>query len=304
MYIELLDVFIVLVPFMILNIYLTFRGTFSHHFFNSRFPFVLISYSVLVCTPVILLLVAFNIHIDNITVFHFYGFQSDVITDILSFEVDFISLLVILWCFSLIYSTFLVSQFALRLLYKQLIQFEVYDSDPTVNLSEKALSLIKSKNIHLKIISEPRFGRIFSLTFFTWFKRNNIIYINDELYSSYTANELNAAVMHEIGHITNLDTIFFPIFNTLNKLIFFDPILKKLNNKYKSRMEFKADLFALSNINNPKHLAKALAKSLEYNFSTINIIQDNNHTSFILSLKGPSKSQVIERIKLILKETN
>ena len=70
----------------------------------------LIPYSALMTIPIFILLIIFNINIGNSIVFHIQGFNFDVITDITYFDVDFIGMLIIGWVFSIIYSSFLVSQ--------------------------------------------------------------------------------------------------------------------------------------------------------------------------------------------------
>ena len=263
---------------------------------------VLISYSLLVTTSIFIFLVIFHVHIiGNRLVFHVHDFHSDIISDISSFEIDFIAMLVIGWCLSLIYSALIISQLALRLLNKSIIQSGLSDIDPINMLPQETKALLQNKNILVKTITIADMGLIFSLSYYSFFKKNNFIYVHESIFSLYSPEEYNAALIHEIGHIYNMDTIFFPVFNTLCKLMFFDPLLRKISNQYRDKMEEKADFFALERIDNSKNLAKAILRSVEImnNFHSGENSHVDSNTS-ILSLKSSDKRSLTLRIEKIV----
>jgi beta-lactamase regulating signal transducer with metallopeptidase domain len=301
MEIELIDILIFLVPIMLINIYLSFKSGYDKKFSNSRFPIILISYSLLITIPIFILLVIFHVHIGNDIVFHIHDFQSDVLDDILTFEIDFIAMLIIGWCISILYSAFLISQLAMRLLIRYLQNFEITDINCSINLTEETKILLKTKKITLKFISNLEFGAIFSISNYTFFKKINYIYVNESILILCTNEEFNAAIIHEIGHINNMDTVFFPIFNTLNKFMFFDPFLRKINQKYKNKMEEKADYYAKEKIKDPKDLARVIVKCVDLiNKTNILECQENSKRSNVLTLKSSDKNHLTMRIEKII----
>ena len=299
--IELIDIFILILPILFINIIFSFKNSFNLKFLKSKFPFVLVSYSLLITTSIFIMLVIFHIHIiGDRLVFHIHNFHSDVITDISTFEFDFIAMLIVGWCLSIIYSSFFISQFALRLLSKYLDKLSEETSSIIEILPDETKQLLIRKNISVKMISTPEMGFIFSLSYYSLFKKNNFIFVHQSILSFYSVEELNAAIVHEIGHIYNLDTIFFPIFNTLTKLMFFDPFLRKINISYRDKMEEKADLFALQVITDPKNLAKAIVKSIEIQNDGVIEAQITNQNTSILTLKSSDKKVLTARIEKIV----
>ena len=300
--IELIDVFILILPILFLNIIFSMRFSFNSKIYKSRIPFTLISYSFLITTSIFVMLVIFHIHIlGNRIVFHIHNFHSDVITDISSLELDFISLLVIGWFLSIIYSSLLISQLTQRFITKYLVKVENYTIDPLEMLNEKTKELLTNRHIQVKIITTDEMGFIFSLSYFSFFKKRNFIYIHDQIISMFTKNEINAAFIHEIGHFYNLDTVFFPIFNAMTKLMFFDPFLKRINQRYRDKMEEKADLFAMNYIEDPMDLARIILKLVE--LTNNKLMQNTNHMTKntpILSLKSTNAKILESRINKII----
>lgn len=297
--IELIDIFILILPVLFFNIIFSLKNNFNFKILKSRYPLAFLSYAFLITTSIFVMLVIIHIHlIHNHIVFHVHNFHSDVITDIASLELDFIAMLIVGWCLSMLYSSVLISQFALRLLNKYLTEESTEAQDFIETLPPATKSYLEVHNIAVRITSTSEVGLVFSLSYLTPFKRRNFIYLNESMFLRYSDAELNAIVVHEIGHIINMDTIFFPVFNTLAKLMFFDPILKRINILYKNRIEEKADLFALQNITEPKDLAKAIVKCL--NTKDFESEGSSHRNSAIVSFKGSNKKVLTARIEKII----
>lgn len=298
---ELIDIFIIILPILILNLIFLLRNNLDFKVLKSKFLFVLISYSFLITTSIFILLIIFPFQlIGNKLVLHIHNSYSFVLSDITSFKADVIALLLIEWALSIFYSAFLLSQFSLRLLDQFLSDLSINTINPYDRIPPATILLLKRKNITLKMIKTTELGIIFSLSYLTIFRIRNIIYLHESIFSIYSDNEFNADLIHEIAHIYYRDTTIYPFFNILTNLLFLDYFLMKLKLIFRDRMEEKADIFAMKVINDSKDLARAIVKSLEIMNSTSAVSRFKYYNSSILPFKSSDKDVLTTRIEKIV----
>ena len=95
----------------------------------------------------------------------------------------------------------------------------------------------------------------------TLLRRRDVILLSDGLLDELSAEEQEAVVAHELGHLRELDGRYLTFFRTLARLIRWDPILAILADRLTVREEFRADLDAVETTHRPRALARALYKA-------------------------------------------
>ena len=297
---ELLDIIICLIPLMIVNVYLSSQDDFSHQFIKNQFLLVLFSYIFVIFVPIFVLLEMIHFNISSTIEFYLHEFHPNIVAEVMTIDIDIFSTMIILWCISMIYSSLFISQLALYFLHKELSKYERNDIAIDQNLSKETIAMLEKYKIKLKVISVENFGNIFSLSYFQKLKKQNIIYVCDRNLKVLSNDELNAAIVHEMAHIINKDTIYSPIFNTISKFLFFEPIFQKIRKNYMRKIETRADLYTVKMIPNPKSLAEAIIKT-SMSFYKNNVSNRNWELNEALaSTKGSEQNFLIFRITNIL----
>ncbi|MGA8541996.1 MAG: M48 family metalloprotease [Thermoplasmata archaeon] len=92
-------------------------------------------------------------------------------------------------------------------------------------------------------------------------RRRDVILVSEGLMDQLSAEEREAVVAHELGHIRELDGRYLTFFRTLSRMMRWDPILAYLSNRLTEREEFRADLDAVEMTSRPRALARALYKA-------------------------------------------
>lgn len=91
--------------------------------------------------------------------------------------------------------------------------------------------------------------------------RHDVILVSDALLSRLSAEEWEAVLAHELGHIRELDGRYLTFFRTLSRLMRWDPVLAVLASALTRREEYRADLDAVELTRRPRALARALFKA-------------------------------------------
>ncbi|HZY92298.1 MAG TPA: M48 family metalloprotease [Thermoplasmata archaeon] len=91
--------------------------------------------------------------------------------------------------------------------------------------------------------------------------RHEVILLSDGLLARLTAEELEAVVAHELGHVRDLDARYLTFFRTLSRLMRWDPVLAVLAASLTRREEYEADDAAVALTRRPMALARALYKA-------------------------------------------
>lgn len=261
------DIIFSLIPLMVVIVYLAMQENFSFQFLKNQFLLVLISYIFLIFLPFFIFLEMIHFNISNTIELYIHEFHSNVLVTFMTIDIDIFSIITIIWCISMMYTSLFVSQLAIFFVNRDLTRFESFDIKVNEKLSSNTLSILNKYKIAVKVISTERFGKIFSLTYFKNFKKQNVIYLSSKNFDILTNDEINAAITHEIAHIKNQDTIYSPIFNTISRFMFFEPIIQKIRRNYLHKIETRADSFAIG-LCDPKYLADAIIKtsaSYDYN---------------------------------------
>ena len=294
---ELPDVILILFPLMILDIFLSSRK--FELFSNKRlkFPFILISYNLVFFTPIFILLSILFIRFNNSYSFSLDDFTSDIITDITTLDFDFFTMLMISWSLFIIYTSAIISQLALRILKNLLTELEINSQNLNERLDNVTKSLLNENKISLHLIISSKFGFIFSFSYYSFIQKHNFIYISEEISNNFSNEELNSAIIHEIGHIINKDTIYRPIFNAICKLMFFDPILKRISKHYNDKIEKRADAFALQYISKSDHLINAILKVEKLiNTDFLANIEIDTYGNSLIDYRVFSNTLLVERL--------
>jgi len=90
--------------------------------------------------------------------------------------------------------------------------------------------------------------------------RREVIVVSDRLVSLLDAEELEAVVAHELGHVQRLDGRYLTFLRTLSRMMRWDPVLAYLSRALTRREEYYADEQAVRLTGRPLPLARALAK--------------------------------------------
>ena len=94
-----------------------------------------------------------------------------------------------------------------------------------------------------------------------WPRRRNVILVSEGLLARLTAEEWEAVVAHELGHIRELDGRYLTFFRTLSRMMRWDPVLALLTASLVRREEYRADVDAVELTRRPRALARALYKA-------------------------------------------
>ncbi len=110
----------------------------------------------------------------------------------------------------------------------------------------------------------------FSFTLLTTDRRHlvgrvEMILLSEALLARLSAEETEAVIAHELGHIRDLDARYVTFFRTLSRMMRWDPVLAYLAWAISRREEYRADLASARTTRNPQALARALLKVLEEN---------------------------------------
>lgn len=97
------------------------------------------------------------------------------------------------------------------------------------------------------------------------------IYISSALYSHFTAQEREAALLHEIGHIVRFDIIKKYILSALSHTYWFIPYLRTCLASTQYIQEQNADTFALQTTQR-SHLLSAVTKMIQSQSSSLQIL--------------------------------
>jgi Zn-dependent protease with chaperone function len=92
--------------------------------------------------------------------------------------------------------------------------------------------------------------------------RRDVILLSRGLRSVLSADELEAVVAHELGHIRGLDSRYLTFLRTFAQMMAWDPLLAYLARSLTTREEYRADLDAARMTHRPIALARALFKAL------------------------------------------
>jgi Zn-dependent protease with chaperone function len=91
--------------------------------------------------------------------------------------------------------------------------------------------------------------------------RHEMILISDGLLERLTAEEFEAVVAHELGHVRDLDARYLTYFRTFARMMRWDPVLAVLSAALTRREEYSADDAAIALTRRPLALARALFKA-------------------------------------------
>ncbi len=92
-------------------------------------------------------------------------------------------------------------------------------------------------------------------------RTHDVMVLTTDLVEALEADELRAAVYHEVAHIRHGDHRYLPFLHVLASLLFFDPVLRIILSKLHRHHEFAADGEAARRAGNPLVLARALLKT-------------------------------------------
>jgi Zn-dependent protease with chaperone function len=95
-----------------------------------------------------------------------------------------------------------------------------------------------------------------------WPHRHEVILLSRGLLRRLDPAEREAAIAHELGHVSGLDGRYLTFVRTLARMMRWDPLLAYLAWRLTSREEFRADAAAARMTQDPLALARALFKAL------------------------------------------
>ncbi len=91
--------------------------------------------------------------------------------------------------------------------------------------------------------------------------RRDVILVSSGLLERLSAEEWEAVVAHELGHIRELDGRYLTFIRMLARMMRWDPIFALLSASLTRRGEYRADLDAVELTRRPRALARALFKA-------------------------------------------
>jgi Zn-dependent protease with chaperone function len=91
-------------------------------------------------------------------------------------------------------------------------------------------------------------------------RRREVILMSTELLARLSPAEREAAIAHEVGHLSGLDGRYLTFFRTLSRMMRWDPVLAHLATTLTRREEYRADEEAARMTGRPLALARALYK--------------------------------------------
>jgi len=125
--------------------------------------------------------------------------------------------------------------------------------------------------------------------------REEVVLVSEGLIASLTAEEQEAVIAHELGHVRDLDGRYLTFLRTFARLMRWDPILATVAAKLTRREEFRADEAAVALTHRPRALARAIYKAT---------VLPASSTGALAGLLGPGGSagrrQAYERIRRLV----
>jgi Zn-dependent protease with chaperone function len=92
-------------------------------------------------------------------------------------------------------------------------------------------------------------------------RREDVILVSERLLEVLTAEEWQAVVAHELGHLRELDGRYLTFLRTFARMMRWDPVLAVIAASLTRREEFQADLDAVDLTGRPRALARAIYKA-------------------------------------------
>ena len=121
-------------------------------------------------------------------------------------------------------------------------------------------------------------------------RAESVVVVTRGLVDLLESDELEAAVRHELAHVSARDDRYIPFFRTLSSLLFFDPVLRVLRGSIARHHEFAADRDAVRAGVRPRALARALLK----------VYLTGRGSSSRAGLFGSSRPELLARIEALL----
>ncbi len=126
-------------------------------------------------------------------------------------------------------------------------------------------------------------------------RRDEVVLLSRGLLTAFSAEEQEAAIAHELGHVRELDGRYLTFLRTFARLLRWDPILAFVASRLTRREEFRADADAVELTRRPRALARALYKASRLSGGT---------PGPLASLLGPGgrsgRTQLEERIRRLI----
>ncbi|MHA2032547.1 MAG: M56 family metallopeptidase [Candidatus Kariarchaeaceae archaeon] len=232
--------------------------------------------------------------------FHFHNLMNKshmVLFSFYNINFDYLSLIIIISYPLTLLLFFILSQTFLHI-------FSHWLDDEIDHYHINRIKNIRSNNqwlrgIDVKIINDPNPDAFsYAIFYAKWFglKIERVIVLTTSLLNLiHNDDEVEAIIAHEYGHTKGHHTLFSNIFVFINALFFFLPIFKISKNMAWQNNEIKADNHAISLINNPLSLARALFNLYlvenEWKSSTVGVS----------SLNSDNKNSIVNRINIIIK---
>jgi Zn-dependent protease with chaperone function len=91
-------------------------------------------------------------------------------------------------------------------------------------------------------------------------RRREVILLSTALLDRLNAEETEAVIAHELGHVRELDSRYLTFFRTFARLMRWDPVLAAVAGALTRQGEFSADRAAVELTGRPEALARALEK--------------------------------------------
>ena len=298
MIIGIVDIILIVLPILAINLLIVALTT-TEYPFRSRFPILLVFYTI------ILTIIAFIV----ILVFHFLAHNMQIqlqelttapLIQLYLLDFDNVDVAIILWGNIVLISGFILSQLAFQILAKSYHKRSIsgeYETSLNIIISEDVNKFISKYHIQIIIISDNT-PALFAFSYVSFHGMSNYIIISDSTLTILDDNEINAGILHEIAHIKNFDTFFLPFFNALTKIMFFVFFLKYLKQKCLEKIELDADTFVLENQINPRILAHAI---LKISYQNVLIKKQSKYFAIPNNIYNSSSKKFLKkRIKNIL----
>ncbi len=126
--------------------------------------------------------------------------------------------------------------------------------------------------------------------------RHEIILLSGGLLELLTADETEAVVAHELGHVRGLDSRYLTFLRTFARMMRWDPLLAYLAWSLTRREEYRADWEAAHATHRPLALARALYKAL-----SVGSLMGSGGSAAFLGLGGRrGRREALERIRRLL----
>ena len=261
MEIGLLDILLLIIPFFVINIVLVLFTT-SHFPIKAKIPLIMTSYSILITTIVFLIVIIFHFHFESSVTLHIHELHSPTIISVLSLNLDLLGFTILLFVVSVIISGLILSQLAFYMLNRHYISLAILNTSLDIIIEDfniKTKELIAENKIEF-IVIDDEFPYLFTFSYFKLFQKKSVILLASIIFDLLNEQEIEIGILHEIGHLNHMDTIFNPVFNAMSKIMFFDPFLKRIKEKYQEKIEIRADDFVINHHDEHKLLIPILLK--------------------------------------------